>query len=104
MPGTALLLAVALGAGCATPPPAPPVLVVHNALGRTVESIQQKGCGEPDSYFAHLDASKVNAGQTRRFALLEPCVDVQALDARGRIVGEQRDLRTRNGARWVLRR
>ena len=93
-----------LGLACATPAAAPPVLVVQNALGRSVETIQQKGCNAPELEFASLDDSKVRAGQTRRFALSQPCVDLVALDARGRIVGDQRGLRTRNGARWTLRR
>ncbi len=101
-------LAAALGAafalGCATPVSAPPVLVVTNALGRSVESIQHKGCSEPEVGFAPLEDSKVRAGQTRRFALSQVCIYLMALDARGRIVGEQRGLHTENGARWTLRR
>ena len=90
--------------GCATPVQAPPLLVVKNGLDRPVESIQHKRCSAQDASFAPLDASRMHAGQTRRFPLLHHCVDLVALDDRGRVVGEQRGLPTANGVRWTLRR
>ena len=103
-PAVALCGLLGFTLGCATPVQAPPLLVVKNALGRPVESIQHKRCAAQDPSFAPLEDSRLNAGQTGRFALLDDCVDLVALDDRGRIVGEQRGLSTQNGVRWTLRR
>ena len=80
------------------------VLVVSNELGRTIAEIWRKDCTQPKSEFTEIKDSKLHPGEVGRFELPPTCVDLAAYDERGRLVGEQRDLRMLPGARWVLRR
>lgn len=92
-------------AGCARPPAprTPLVLSVANHLGRTIAEIRRKDCSEAESSLAALAESRIASGETRRFELPPSCVDLIAIDERGRVVGEQRGLRMLPGATWVLR-
>ncbi|HKK52128.1 MAG TPA: hypothetical protein VKA74_11100 [Myxococcota bacterium] len=93
-----------VGLACASPPPRTLVLSVSNELGRTLGEIRRKECEAPESALAPIPGSRLASGETRRFILPPSCVDLVAVDVRGRIVGEQRGLRMLPGARWVLRR
>ena len=101
-----ILLAALLGmASCASPPP-PRTLVlrVSNQLGRPVAEIRSKSCEEGEYAMEPLEDSRLGPGDTKGFVLPPSCVDLVAYDERGRIVGEQRELRMLPGASWVLRR
>ena len=101
----ALLLALAGLFSCAQAPPGRTlVLSVSNELGRPISEIQRKACEEPETAFVTIEESHLSTGETRGFVLPPTCVDLIAFDARGRIVGEQRDLTMVPGASWVLRR
>lgn len=99
------LLLLALGLACASPGPRP-VLVLHvtNDLGRSIREIRTKACEAPEGDFAAVDESRIDPGRTLGVELPPSCVDVVAVDGRGRIVGEQRALEMLPGATWVLRR
>ncbi|MCB9725759.1 MAG: hypothetical protein H6748_17050 [Spirochaetaceae bacterium] len=98
----ALLLCVA---SCASPPP-PRTLVlrVSNQLGRPVAEIRSKPCEAGEYAMEPLEDSRLGPGDTKGFVLPPSCVDLVAYDERGRVVGEQRELRMMPGASWVLRR
>jgi hypothetical protein len=89
---------------CATAAPRVLVLHVTNELGRTIEEIRMKGCDEPESSLETIDDSKLAPGLSRRFEMPPTCVDLVAYDARGRVVGEQRELTMISSATWVLKR
>lgn len=98
-----VLLIVCMGIACSTPkPPRRLVLQVTNQLGRDIAEIQKSKCGDSNSVV--LEDSRIPAGQRRGFELPPTCVDLVAYDARGRIVGEQRNLKMLPGATWVLQR
>jgi len=99
------LLALAGALSCAHAAPVRTlVLNVSNELGRPIGEIQRKACEEPETAFVKLEESHLSVGETRGFVLPPTCVDLIAFDARGRIVGEQRELTMLPGASWVLRR
>lgn len=91
---------------CASPQPAAQSLVleISNELGRTIAEIHTKSCDDLDLAFSPIDDSHFASGETRGLVLPPTCVDLVAYDSRGRIVGEQRGLKMRPDARWVLRR
>lgn len=109
-PGVAVLALLGLGlelatSGCASaPPPRPLVLVVTNALGRSIEAVEVKDCDASPETFSALADSRFEHGEVRRFVLPPTCVDLVAYDARGRVVGRQSGLTMRHGAEWTLRR
>jgi hypothetical protein len=100
-----LLGTTAVAGGCAGPRPAT-VLVLHvsNELGRPIAEIRRKACDETEAQFTPVEASRIEPGRTLGVELPPTCVDVVAVDGRGRIVGEQRELEMLPGATWVLRR
>ncbi len=96
-----------LGAAIACGTPVPKrafVLSVSNELGRTITEIRKKSCGDLELAFVPIEDSRLGPGETRGVVLPPTCVDLVAFDSRGRIVGEQRGLTMRPGARWMLRR
>lgn len=100
-----LLLGLASGLlGCASKPPAPIVLEIENRLGRGIARIERKDCGQSEDTFRAIEDSALHPTESRGFTLPPSCVDLRALDARGRVVGQQYALRLVHGARWVLTR
>lgn len=100
-----ILLILGAAIACGTPVPKRVlILSVSNDLGRTLTEIRKKSCGDIELAFVPIEDSRLGPGETRGVVLPPTCVDLVAFDSRGRIVGEQRGLTLRPGARWVLRR
>lgn len=96
------LAAGLLAAACASPPPAPLSVRVHNRSGADVASISMKDCAGDEASFAPLPASELDPGRTVTIDLPDTCVDLVARDRRGRVVAEQRGLRALPGTTWTL--
>ena len=91
--------------GCATPEPRSTLtLRVSNELGRTISELRRKPCGDLELSFVAIEESRIESGAAREIQLPRSCVDIVAFDERGRIVGEQRNLKMMPGSSWVLRR
>ncbi len=96
-----ILLILGAAIACGTPVP---ILSVSNDFGRTLTEIRKKSCGDIELAFVPIEDSRLGPGETRGVVLPLTHADLVAYDSRGRIVGEQRGLTLRPGARWVLRR
>lgn len=104
---SAISIAVLLvgSSACAKPAPDPTLpLRVSNELGRTISELRKKPCGDLEMAFVPIEKSRIRSGEVRAIDLPRTCVDVVAFDARGRIVGEQRNLKMMPSASWVLRK
>jgi len=92
-------------AACAGPAPRQTLgLRVSNELGRPIAELRKKPCGDIELAFTTIDASRIEPGAVREIQLPRSCIDIVAFDERGRIVGEQRNLKMMPGSSWVLRR
>ena len=101
---TVVILLVAAVACTKSLPAETLILQISNQLGRSISEIHKKPCGDLEISFTPIESSRFAPGESRGLVLPATCVDLVAYDSRGHIVGEQRGLTMRPGARWVLRR
>ena len=93
-------LAAILVAACASPPPASVIEVVNHSR-HSIASVVQTPCGGGDPQ--ELLRDEIERGDSRRVSVTERCVDLMAVDSRGRIVGQQRELEVLSDATWTIR-
>jgi hypothetical protein len=84
-------------------PPAP-LVHVHNAGARAVSALRAKACGAPDADFRPLPGSEIAPGSTVSIVIdqLPDCVDLEATNLRGELVGRQNGLRMVPGGTWTI--
>jgi hypothetical protein len=94
-----LIAATALGCVTMVPLPEEAQMSVYNNTTRAI-TIKFKTCDDETNLF--WDAAKLNPKSARVIPIEEACVDAQAVDSRGRIVGTQQRLRAPPEIVWNI--
>jgi hypothetical protein len=81
----------------------PPVMYVYNGGRVTVEAVLARPCGTGDNAFYRLGGTTAPPGSGFEIPMLEGCVDLEAVDLDGNVLGRQFGLQMMPGATWEIR-
>ncbi len=95
------LASLIVSVACAYEFEAPPTMVIANQSRVAIQSVQSRPCGFGS--FEVIPGTEIAVKGWVEINVPRSCVDLKAVDVRGRVAGEQRGLRMVPGARWTIR-
>ena len=103
--GVALMVWVALVAGCASARTVrpPDQMRIYNLGRRPIVELRTKRCGETDAAFKPVANSAMDVGASYTLPLTQGCVELIVVGADGQIMGRQAELHMMAGSTWTIR-